>query len=143
LSSRDTGSLRLVARIDHFSLSPHQLAVRDARVRVRAFDDLPPETTADAELVVSELVANSLLHARLGPLGVIEVTLERHDDRLSIVVDDHGRFSRRPRGTRGLGFRVLDALCEEWTIETGRVTATMRVGSQMTRHASAKRPRRG
>jgi two-component sensor histidine kinase len=128
-----------VACIDHFSLTAREPSVRDARKRVRSFDALPPETTADAELVVSELVANSLLHARLGPRGEIEVTLERHDDLLSIVVDDHGRFSRRPRSTRGLGFRVLDALCDDWRIEkAGRVTATIRVRSTAARTGGSR-----
>jgi anti-sigma regulatory factor (Ser/Thr protein kinase) len=113
--------------LDHFELTTDSLAVRDARRRVRAFDDLPPTTIADAELVVSELVANSLLHSGLGPSGLIDVTLRRDSDRLVIVVDDHGSLSRRPRGSRGLGFRILDSLCERWEIEPGRVSATIQV----------------
>jgi anti-sigma regulatory factor (Ser/Thr protein kinase) len=110
---------------EHFTVAPQKLAVRDARLRVRAFDDLPDQARADAELVVSELVANSLLHADLGPESPIDVVLRRDRDRLSITVDDHGVFARRPRASGGLGFRVLDAVCEEWHIDCGRVTATI------------------
>jgi two-component sensor histidine kinase len=111
----------------HFTLTPDALAVREARLRLRAFDDLPAQTRADAELVVSELVANSLLHARLGPDELIDVTLRRRDRCLSIEVDDHGRFSGRPRGRRGAGLRVLDTLCEDWHAEAGRVSASIRI----------------
>jgi anti-sigma regulatory factor (Ser/Thr protein kinase) len=113
--------------IEHFALTTDSLAVRDARRRVRALGDLPPRTIADAELVVSELVANSLLHAGLGPADRIDVTLRRDRARLVIVVDDHGSFSRRPAGPPGLGLRILDGLCEHWEIERGRVTATLRL----------------
>jgi two-component sensor histidine kinase len=115
-----------VATVDRFTLAPEALAVRKARLRVRAFDDLPDKARVDAELVVSELVANSLLHARLGPDEVIEVTLRRGDQRLWIDVDDHGRFTGRPRQP-GLGIKVLDALCEEWHAEAGRVSASFRL----------------
>jgi hypothetical protein len=113
--------------IDRFELTTDSFAVRDARRRVRALGDLPARTVADAELVVSELVANALLHAGLGPADRIDVTLSRDRDRLVIVVDDHGSFSRRPAGPTGLGFRILDSLCERWEISPGRVTATLRL----------------
>jgi anti-sigma regulatory factor (Ser/Thr protein kinase) len=116
-----------VALHEQFSVGPRKLAVRDARIRVRAFDDLPVQARADGELVVSELVANSLLHADLGPESPIDIVLRRDRDHLSITVDDHGPFTHRPSSGGGLGFRVLDALCEEWHVERGRVTATIRV----------------
>ena len=109
-----------------FTLAPDRVAVREARQRVRTFSDLPQELASNAELVVSELVANSVLHAHLGPGDLIEITLWRDDRRLHIEVDDHGGFSGRPRHKGGLGFRVLDALCEDWRAEGGRVSASLR-----------------
>ncbi len=121
---------------EHFTVAAHKLAVRDARLRVRGLNGLPRQTTADLELVVSELIANSLLHAGLGPEARIDVTLQHDAERVSIVVDDHGGFSRPRHRAGGLGFRVLDALCDEWSLEDGRVSATIHV-----RGAAADRPR--
>jgi serine/threonine-protein kinase RsbW len=116
-------------RSDRFLLVPGKGAVREARLHVRAFSELPRETEANAELVVSELVANSVLHARLGPEDRIEVTLACEEGRLSIEVADGGGFSRTPRSKPGWGFRVLDAVCEHWHAENGRVRASIRWGA--------------
>ena len=54
-------------------------AVSDALTDVRsAFADLPVPASAldDARLLVSELVANSMRHARLGPNDTIRVAVE-------------------------------------------------------------------
>jgi two-component sensor histidine kinase len=117
-----------MARSDRFLLEPGKGAVREARLHVRAFAELPRETEANAELVVSELVANSVLHARLGPEDRIEVTLACEDGRLSIEVADSGGFSRTPRSKGGWGFKVLDAVCEQWHAENGRVCASISWG---------------
>ncbi len=110
---------------DQFKLAPDKSAVREARLRVRAFTELPREVESNAELVVSELVANSVLHARLDPGELIEVTLCREDDRFQIEVADSGGFSGRTNHKAGLGFRVLDAVCEHWHAERGRVRASI------------------
>jgi serine/threonine-protein kinase RsbW len=113
-------------------LAADKWAVREARLRVRelrALQDLPEQVAADAELVVSELVVNSLLHARLAPGGVIDLTLLCDGERLVIEVDDHGSFSGPPRGRRGMGVRVLDALCEDWQAQAGQVRASLRIGA--------------
>lgn len=112
---------------ERFMLAPDRRAVREARLQVRAFDDLPRQTGADAELVVSELVANSVLHARMGPDDVIEVTLRREGEHLLIEVADGGGFSRRPGSKGGWGFRVLDAVCERWNADGGRVCAMIAI----------------
>ena len=49
-----------------FTLLRDVTSVREARIRVKAISDLPEHVVADAELVVSELVTNSLRHADLG-----------------------------------------------------------------------------
>lgn len=118
-----------MARCVSFRLTADKLAVREARVRVRELGDLPAQTVADAELVVSELVANSLLHAHLGEGDVIDVSLVREADRLLIEVDDHGSYSGRPRSHAGMGVRVLDALCEDWSARSGQVSASLPIGS--------------
>jgi two-component sensor histidine kinase len=114
-----------MATSERFLLSPDRRAVREARLHVRGFDELSPEAGANAELVVSELVANSVLHARMGPEDLIEVTLRREPDRLVIEVADGGGFSRRASSKGGWGFKVLDAVCERWSAEGGRVSASI------------------
>src|ERR1700728_2890597 len=71
--SRSPERGRRMSSCERFLLAPDPRAVREARLHVRAFDELPPEAVANAELVVSELVANSVLHARMGPEDRIEV----------------------------------------------------------------------
>lgn len=116
-----------------FTLRHDVRSVREARLRVRAIGDLPEHVLTDAELVVSELVSNSLRHACLGDQDVIEVALERDVVRLIIVVDDHDGFSgtsgahRPPRRSGGLGLKLLDAICEQWHAEAGRVVASLRI----------------
>jgi two-component sensor histidine kinase len=130
-----------MGRTDRFTLEPDKRAVREARLRVRAFSELPPETEANAELVVSELVANSVLHARLGPDDRIEVTIQWEGDSLAIAVSDPGGFSRRPRTKGGWGFRVLDAVCERWHAESGCVSAVIPVRDEEPRGGRARRLR--
>ena len=119
-----------MARCVRFQLAAGKTAVREARLRVRQLGDLPAGTAADAELVVSELVANALLHARLEPGDVIDVALVREPRRLVIEVDDHGSFSGRPRSRSGMGLRVLDALCEDWSAHSGQVSASLLIGDR-------------
>jgi anti-sigma regulatory factor (Ser/Thr protein kinase) len=116
-----------MARCVRFRLAADRLAVREARQRVRRFGGLPRQTVADAELVISELVANALLHARLAPGDPIDVELRRDGDRLTIAVDDHGGFSGPARGQAGTGLRVLGALCVEWSAAAGRVSAALAI----------------
>jgi two-component sensor histidine kinase len=106
---------------------------------VRAFAELPREVESNAELVVSELVANSVLHARLGPDDLIEIKICREDDRLEIEVADGGGFSGRTRHRPGLGFRVLDAVCDEWHVEEGCVRATIRISRPQPAGSAARR----
>ena len=130
---------------ERFLLAPDPRAVREARLHVRAFDELPPEAVANAELVVSELVANSVLHARMGPEDRIEVTLRREAGRLVIEVVDGGGFSRRPGSRGGWGFKVLDAVCERWDAAGGRVCAAIAISASAgpereAWHRSLRRP---
>jgi len=115
-----------MACYQQFEVSPDRLAVREARAQVRSLVDLlPDQVVRDAELVVSELVANSLLHARLAATERIDVALCREGRRLVIVVDDHHGFTRAGSERGGLGFRVLDALCERWSVHEGRGRAVI------------------
>jgi len=124
---------------ERFLLAPDRRAVREARLHVRGFGSLPREAGANAELVVSELVANSVLHARMGPEDRIEVTLRREAGRVVIEVVDGGGFSRRAGSRGGWGFKVLDAVCERWHAEDGRVCASIAIEASV---APEREPRR-
>lgn len=111
----------------HFSLLADPAALREARRRVGLLDGLPRSVVADAQLVISEVVTNALLHAGLRPDDRIDVGLRIDGAQLVIDVDDHGRFSRAthaaPRRPDGVGLRVLDTLCVHWQAHDGRVVA--------------------
>lgn len=108
----------MVARYARFTLPADPLAVRDARLRVAELEGLPERVLAEAQLLLSELVTNSILHAGLKPAEAIQVVLRREDGRLAIEVDDGDGFfgrtgqSRRRRRVGGQGLKVLDAVCE-------------------------------
>lgn len=123
----------MVARYARFTLPADPLAVRDARLRVAELEGLPERVLAEAQLLLSELVTNSILHAGLKPAEAIQVVLRREDGRLAIEVDDGDGFfgrtgqSRRRRRVGGQGLKVLDAVCEWWHAEAGRVSASIRI----------------
>jgi anti-sigma regulatory factor (Ser/Thr protein kinase) len=116
-----------------FTISARPAAVAEARHRVKALEGLPDERMAEAELVVSELVTNSVLHAGLSREDAIEVAVRREAPYVVIEVDDgDGLFARRgeyPAGGRpgGMGLKMLDAICDHWHAEAGRVIAALRI----------------
>jgi len=106
-------------------------AVAEARRRVPALGDLPDRVRLDAEVVVSELVTNSVLHAGLSDDDVIDVALRRDDERVVIEVDDrdglYGESGKHPAARRagGMGLKLLDRICDHWHAEAGRVVASV------------------
>jgi len=69
----------------------------------------------DVALVVSELVANSVRHAEVGPAGFVRLDLRVLGGELWIAVGDRGS-PRLPRITSGLGLRVVDRLARSWGV---------------------------
>lgn len=67
---------------------------------------LPDDRQGDLVLAVSELVANSVVHAGLSAGQGITVEVRRHRDRVVLVVTDGGRGlpDRVPRRPPGVGF---------------------------------------
>ncbi|MCU1676040.1 MAG: Serine phosphatase RsbU, regulator of sigma subunit [Frankiales bacterium] len=89
------------------------------RFAVRVLRDTQPQLTAAAELAVSELVTNALLHAgpplvlRVADLGDGDVRIEVHDTGRSLPVRPLADGS----GMTGRGLALVDALASRWGVE--------------------------
>jgi anti-sigma regulatory factor (Ser/Thr protein kinase) len=83
---------------------------------------------ADAPIIVSELVTNSMRHAGLQDGATVRVSAALMNDVLRIEVEDRGTrgaFIRRaPNRDRGGGFglNIIDALALRWGVERGTGT---------------------
>lgn len=109
-------------------LRPDPAAPRRARDAVTAFltsgGDLDPERIADARLLVSELVTNSLLHADRGAIRVRVaarpggVRVEVRDPGPGMVADPGSMPGPDGRGGRGLP--LVRILADRWGYVRGR-----------------------
>lgn len=76
---------------------------------------------ADAELVATELVANSVRHAGLTASDVLRVRALAGEEVLHLEVEDPGRAGRPQRRTPdpltgGLGLNLVAALALQWGV---------------------------
>ncbi|HVW79509.1 MAG TPA: ATP-binding protein [Mycobacteriales bacterium] len=83
-----------------------------------ALRKLPAELVADAEIVVTELVTNAMLHAA----PPISVRVSGRRDRVRIEVRDCGRdvplrLQRSQEGMTGRGIAVVESLSTAWGVE--------------------------
>ena len=90
---------------------------------------LPAPVLTDARLLVSELVANSMRHAGLGPDDLIHVTAEVTRGCLRVDVIDGGRCGTRtspgrtrprPEAESGWGLFLVETLSTRWGHDPGR-----------------------
>jgi anti-sigma regulatory factor (Ser/Thr protein kinase) len=108
--------------------APH--TARDT-IRTLLAGRLAADDVADASIVVTELVANSVRHAHMGPEADIGVEVLVSADRLRLSVVDAGAPEAphlAPRVTDepcGLGLAVVDRLAAGWGVA--------RAGRGMTR----------
>ena len=112
----------VVARRE-LTLPPSLAAVAPARAAVRSLpDDVPPDVLADAELLVCELVTNSIRHGALATDGFVRVRLAVGRGLLHVEVEDSGTtgtFTPRPAGfdgEGGFGLQIVAALARRWGI---------------------------
>jgi serine/threonine-protein kinase RsbW len=82
----------------------------------------------DAELIATELVANSVRHAGLAPYDVVRVRVAALEEVLHLEVEDEGRAGvprrRVPDGPNGgLGLNLVHTLSSDWGVKhNGRTT---------------------
>src|SRR4051794_17739601 len=83
---------------------------------------VPARILKDAELLVSELVTNSVRHAGITPIDVVRVGVELAPDALRLEVTDPGRHGaispRSPDLTTGTGYglNILATLAAHWGV---------------------------
>lgn len=112
----------------------HGASVRAARERLRKElgNRCPASRMEDARLVVSELVANALRHARPLDDHTIAVGWSVRPDVLRLSVTDGGSPSsvpapRRPGdlATGGRGLKIVQSLVQRWGVESQESTTTV------------------
>ena len=102
-------ALRLPSRPDSPMTARHSLRELEGRV--------PPETMAKLRLLVTELVANSVRHARGTPIGV---TVTLHEHALRAEVSDGGEGfdpphpDPNPLKDAGWGLFLVRKIAERW-----------------------------
>lgn len=132
--------------VDKYGGIPGQGLVRTARIpfgpeasaeaRLVVVTDLEargvPESIIDeAELVLSELVANSVRHASPLPDGTIRVHWKSKNDVVELEVSDGGGATqpsvRRPApwAPSGRGLRIVRSVAHEWGVVEDRGTVSV------------------
>ncbi len=117
-------------RTEHRWDLPHAAsAVPGAREEMTCLLDslgVCPETVVEAELAVSELLGNAVMHGRPDSRGVISLRVRVRDQVVEVAVTDGGPADGqvvdiRPRrtsvaATRGRGLRIVRNLAHEWGV---------------------------
>ena len=121
---------RTVETAAELDLPVDDRSVRDARLFVATLDGVTSQHRRDAQLIVSELVTNALLHAGLNSADRILLTISRDRGQLRIDVDDAGTFTADSESfayartdDRHHGLGIVQLLAFRWKAENGRVTA--------------------
>lgn len=100
---------------------------KDAPSRARRsvlskLDGIPATRASDVVLIVSELVANGVLHANVGEQDAVLLELTRLDDGVRLSVTDRGSQEEPhipmpdPEMLHGFGLRVVDQLSLAWGV---------------------------
>jgi serine/threonine-protein kinase RsbW len=92
--------------------------------------DIDCTTASDVELIISELVTNSVRHAGVGPDQLLTVDLMLLNERLRVAVTDPGcdleprLMTESPDGLGGHGLRLVEQLSASWGVGRDAVGAT-------------------
>jgi anti-sigma regulatory factor (Ser/Thr protein kinase) len=110
-----------------FELAGGPYAVTAARLALSDLDThLDASIAFDVRLLVSELVTNSVKHARVGEDDSIMLGVRIHDDVVRIEVRDSGPGFEPPSAAppddadEGWGLFLVEQLADEWGVERQR-----------------------
>ena len=125
-----TSSAPLMESQIDLNLAPNPEAVSAARHSLDELGGLlPPEKLEDVRLVVSELVTNSVRHARLSPHDQISLTVTVSAGSVCGRVCDPGPGFEVPSepGPRsdlsgGWGLPIVETISDRWGVERNRHT---------------------
>ena len=95
----------------------------------------------EAEIVISELVANAIRHAKPLPDGTIRVSWTVSDGVVEVAVTDGGGpttprpVQRRPWSINGRGLRIVRSLAHAWGVkdDVGSCTVWVSLGGSSPR----------
>ena len=124
------GSARLSETQIDLRLTSNSEAISAARHSLDEFKGLlPPEKLEDVRLVVSELVTNSVRHARLSPEEQISLTVAVSAGSVCGRVCDPGpgfevpsEPSPRPDLRGGWGLPIIEMISDRWGVERNNHT---------------------
>jgi serine/threonine-protein kinase RsbW len=109
-------------------------SVAVARTKLKAWmkaEGCPSEVIDDGRVVISELVGNSVRHAKPLSDGTILIAWGREAKGIRISVTDGGSMSRPRRveaptsAVSGRGMAIVEALAREWWAESNRTRCTI------------------
>jgi anti-sigma regulatory factor (Ser/Thr protein kinase) len=110
-----------------FELAGGPYAVTAARLALAEIDDMLDESQAfDVRLLVSELVTNSVQHAKVGPDESIALKLAIDDAAVRVEISDNGPGFDPPEDPgdverdRGWGLFFVAQLAARWGVQTGQ-----------------------
>ena len=89
------------------------------------------ESVEDARIIISELVANAVRHARPLADGSLQVAWNREGENIQVSVTDGGATTRprnvhaAPTALAGRGIAIVDALSQQWWTEDTQSRSTV------------------
>jgi len=107
------------------SLAEARHATTDALTQTGVRDSKLLEAIA---LAVSEAVGNAIRHAYPATLGDVDLTVERHNDEITITVEDSGVGIDHNSDHAGLGLQLLATLTTTSTIDSDATGTTVTLG---------------
>ena len=81
----------------------------------------PYAVRADACLLTSEVISNSVRHAGLPSGSPLHITAAVYDDTVRVAISDHGHAGavrrRQPDASGGYGLQILHLIAARWGVE--------------------------